>query len=308
MNPPPTVRPRDWVAGVLLLLLMPNPLRMHNNALVAFQFLLMMWMAALAFRSWWRYRQETLPLARAFALTKSLQAQWQSVLGEGYQFQPLPADGVRLSSPYGPIYHLYPLNPEYVVVPGQWVSTSQQLHLAGQEAARILHVDSRAGETLVQGDEVILHGGLEHAVEQISFWEKPVAQEYVIRQQGREVESKALAALDRTFSGWSIQKGLLMRYGGDVDALLTRPDGKVFSVEIKSHRGPPDLKEGVLHFGRDEKAGVQEQLHLQARETNGQAVCWQPRAGYGIKWIDGVLFVGGKAQLLREVLGETAAQ
>ena len=65
------------------------------------------------------------------------------------------------------------------------------------------------------------------------------------------------------------------------------------------------MQDDVLHFGRDAKNDVQRQLHHQAEETRGKSVCWQPEAEYGIETLDGVIFVGGSAALLRRALDDT---
>ncbi len=136
----------------------------------------------------------------------------------------------------------------------------------------------------------------------MGFWETAALNEQAVRQRGRDVEVWALDALEGVFAGWTVRRSLLMRRGGDVDAVLTRPDGQVFRADVKSHRGMPSLKAGVLYLGQSEKGSVQIQLHLQAQETGGQAVCWQPEAQYGTLWLGGLLFVGGSASLLQHTL------
>lgn len=309
-EPYPLFRLRDYVSGVLLLLFFPNLFVLQRHPLEgSITVFIYTWLLILAIRNWWHYQRQRRPLVKAHALTTHLLETLSPSLGQGYTFQPLTthsSQGSRIITPAGVMYHVYPLAEDASVTPGEWVSTPEQRQLAGQEEATLLLVNRQGGPPLAQGHEVVLFGGLSQLGEQVAFWEEARHLEDAARERGREVEAQALTALETAFPGWGVRRNLLMRRGGDVDAVLTRPDGTVFSVDVKSHRGAPTLHGGVLHFGRDEKGEVQAQLHLQARETGGQAVCWQPDASYGVRDLDGLRFVGGTVSELQQALSHGA--
>ncbi|MFC6592133.1 hypothetical protein ACFP81_09055 [Deinococcus lacus] len=121
---------------------------------------------------------------------------------------------------------------------------------------------------------------------------------------GLRVEKEAQAAAIEAFQDWKVLTGVLMPRGGDIDLLLTRPDGQAFAVDIKAHAGRPSLVDGVLHFAGDEKAAVQRQLHIQAEEAVAQPVCWQPRSAYAPIELDGILFVAGEVKFLQMALSK----
>ncbi|WP_102126492.1 hypothetical protein [Deinococcus planocerae] len=312
MPTPRLLRFRDLVVIALLILFFPIGLFRSPPSDTAdflgyrlgqFMWLLLwLWIAWRGWQGWQRHRRTVGPVLLAQDRLRTFQSGLGPRLGGGYTYTSLPTGGVRLGSPQGATYHLYPLAPGQTVTPGQWVSMPEQLQAARHEDARVLHVGQGGGAPLMQEDEVVFSGGLPQLAEQVAFWDEALAGENAARQRGRQVEAQALGQLDGVFAGWRIRKGLMMRTGGDVDALLTRPDGQLFSVDVKSHRGEPSLHDGVLYLGRDEKAGVQKQLHHQARETGGRPVCWQPEAQYGVRGLDGLLFVGGDARLLRQTL------
>lgn len=308
MPTPPLYRFRDLLAVALLIAFFPKGLflmsekEVNTNLYLVFWFLLWLYALGRVLQSWLRHREAIAPLLRARRWLSTLHKQLNPLLGQDYNYSGLPTGGVRLGSPQGATYHLYALAPQQTVTPSNWVSTPPQLRLAREEDAQILHVGQGGGAPFIQDDEVVFYGGLPQLAEQVGFWDESLAGENAARERGRRVETEALGQLDAVFRGWRIRKGLLMRSGGDVDALLTRPDGQLYCVDVKSHRGEPSLQEGVLSLGRDEKAGVQKQLHHQARETGGRPVCWQPEAQYGVRGLDGLLFVGGDVRLLRRTL------
>jgi len=242
-------------------------------------------------------QDEQLELQRS----RARQARLSLHFSAAYTMTDLPERGVQMTCPTGSRYHIYEVSPQ----DQDERLARQRTSLARRENAKLLYFDHQGGPAVIHGQEIWIRTGPSGLAEQIQFWESSVAHQQAVRQRGVDLEVQVLGQLDATFPGWRIQKGLLMRHGGDVDALLTRPDGKVFSVDVKSHRGTPALMQGVLHFGRAEKGDVQRQLQLQAQSTGGQGVCWQPEAGYGTVWLDGLLFIGGDVLQLREELSAT---
>lgn len=327
---PPLFRVKDIVFGVLFLFFSVSfrayaPWTLEGIAFRVVYF----WLLFLAVRHWWAYRRRVAPQIKAHQdavarqaaqqaqeaeqqrAAQALQAAQQEAsqtladslaphLGQGYTLTPLVPAGVRLTCPSGTLYHVYALLPQDTVSPQR--PAVQQGQLARSERATLLRLDDGGGAAEIHGQDVVLHTGPHGLAEQVSFWERAAQHEQAVRQRGRDVETQAVQHLAGVFPGWLIRLGVLMRRGGDVDAVLTRPDGRVFSVDVKSHRGTPELVDSVSYLGRSEKGAVQRQLQLQAQETGGQAVCWQPEAGYGVLRLDTLLFVGGDGLVLREAL------
>jgi hypothetical protein len=310
MPSPPLFRFRDLAFGFLFLSYTLSFAAFPYTSVegVAFR-VVYFWLLFLAVRGWWRYRRRVGPEVRQFHQTQNRRRISQGLrvaltphFTADYSLAPLDEGGVQLTAPTGTIYHIYGLGPQDIVVGSDAGSARQRANQARSQQATTIYLDQQGGPAVVQGYEVWIRTGPAGLAEQVVFWEAPRAQEQAARQRGVEVEAQALGHLKTAFSGWRIQMGLLMRHGGDVDALLTRPDGRVISVDVKSHRGTPNLVDGVLYLSRTEKSGVQRQLHLQAQETGGQGVCWQPEANYGVMELDGLLFVGGDVWQLREAL------
>ena len=189
------------------------------------------------------------------------------LLDAGHSYGLLDTGGIRLTTPSREVYHLYPLDPGVTVSRGQAVASQTQRQAAKQEGASLLFIGDGGGAPVAGKDEVVLPGGLTQLAEQVQFWDERAAAtlraqeaEQRARERGVEVEVQALAQLAGAFPGWRVRTGLLMRSGGDVDALLTRPDGRTYCVDVKSHRGPATLQDDVLHFGRDARNDVRRQL------------------------------------------------
>ena len=301
-------RKRDLVALVLLLLFFPTfaffPITAKNPLESPLRIGALWWpvVTFLCLRGWYRYRRSVAPRLRTQRRTTVLKARLIPLFGKAYLFGRLDTGGVAMSTPGGASYHVYALDPKSSAARGEARSTQDQRQAARRDGATLLLLGQGGGAPVAGGGEVVLPGGLPQLVEQVEFWDEAASSERQARERGIQVEAQALAQLASAFPGWRIRTGLLMRSGGDVDALLTRPDGQVYCIDVKSHRGPPELQGGVLYFGRDAKDGVQQQLHLQARETGGQSVCWQPEAEYGVRQLDGMTFVGGGVKLLQQTL------
>lgn len=151
-----------------------------------------------------------------------------------------------------------------------------------------------AGQALVQLGGVQLGGDVAAVAEQLVYWDDVVGRDRARRQAGVDAERQAVEALQRTAPpGWRVQAGLLMTGGGDIDALLTGPDGARWVVEVKSHRGAPSLIGGTLHFGQDEKGDVWTQVRRQAREADARPIVWQPLADHAPWNREGVTFLAG---------------
>lgn len=186
----------------------------------------------------------------------------------------------------------------------------------------LVHFEKAVARTENMGGAYVL--AQDKLAEQIDYWEQierrsrniqeppapPTEAERLEQQKaeearlrGIEVEKEYQAQAQAVLTDWKVQTGLLMSRSGDIDLLLTTPDGQqTFAVDIKSHRGIPSLRDGVLHFGNSEKQKVQLQLHTQAAEALAQPVCWQPCAHYAWRKLDGILFVSGNAHQLRAAL------
>ncbi|WP_420594332.1 hypothetical protein [Deinococcus sp.] len=306
---PPLFRFRDIAIGVFFLFFATafRGFPAGTPEGIAFR-IVYFWLLFIVVRRWWRYRRRMAPQVQAYqaqqalvAASRELAATLSPHLGQGYALTSLDNTGVRLTCPSGTRYHVYALAFESDTASVR-DAARQQATLARSEGVTILRLDHRGGAALIQGQEIILHTGASGLAEQVEFWEQATLKEQAIRQRGLDVEARALDELDRALPTWQVRRGLLMRRGGDVDAVLTRPDGLVFCLDVKSHRGTPHLVDGVLHLGRTEKGAVLRQLRLQAQETGGLSVCWQPEADYGDVLLEGVMFVGGPIWVLLEVL------
>ncbi|GGO29795.1 hypothetical protein [Deinococcus humi] len=315
--PPPLFRFRDLALGVIFVFFLASfqGLPVTSGLGIGFR-VVYFWALYLALRHWWAYHRSVAPRRQAHQLALTEQAAQRACalerqqasqalaaavsphLPAGLTVTPLDNTGVRLVGESGTRYHVY-AQPSGPVSAAE---TRDQTALARREGATVVRLDLHGGPSTVQGQEIWLHAGVQGLAEQVGFWEAAALNEQAVRQRGHDVEAWALDELESIFATWTVRRGLLMRRGGDVDAVLTRPDGQVFSVDVKSHRGTPSLKAGVLYLGQSEKGGVQSQLHLQAQETGGQAVCWQPEAQYGTLLLGGLLFIGGPASLLQHAL------
>lgn len=64
---------------------------------------------------------------------------------------------------------------------------------------------------------------------------------------GEEAVAKTLAPL--IHSGWAVEYGVRDRRVGDVDMVLVSPSGKVFTIDVKSHRGQVTARGDTLYRG-----------------------------------------------------------
>lgn len=164
-------------------------------------------------------------------------------------------------------------------------------------------------ESVAAGDRPHFQGGAGFVAKQLLYWEEVAAREAARRRRGVDVEREAVRALQTSApSGWTVRIGLLLSAKrGDIDALLTGPGGERVVVEVKSHRGLPQMRENLLYFGSDEKGEVFDQVRCQAREADALPIVWQPLASYKTRRLSGVTFVSGNsAKAVWDVVTEGA--
>jgi len=125
------------------------------------------------------------------------------------------------------------------------------------------------------------------------------------RQHGRDTERQATADVRAALpNDWKLRTGVVLSAGGDADLELTRPDGRVFVVEIKSRRDLPARPgDDVPGPGRATWPDLADQARLAARQLGGTPVLWQPLAPERSGSVTGTL-PGGAAVT---VLGGSAA-
>lgn len=81
------------------------------------------------------------------------------------------------------------------------------------------------------------------------YWEKRIKQ----AQQGGEAEDKIGKLLEQ-LPGWRIEHGLYFEKIGDVDFVVTSPDGRSFVIDVKSHKGMVSNASGKLSIVTDLRA------------------------------------------------------
>lgn len=64
---------------------------------------------------------------------------------------------------------------------------------------------------------------------------------------GEEAVARSLAPL--IHSGWAVEYGVRDRRVGDVDVVLVSPNGKVFTIDVKSHQGQVTAQGDTLYRG-----------------------------------------------------------
>lgn len=94
--------------------------------------------------------------------------------------------------------------------------------------------------------------------------------------QGAAAEEEMALVFDRLKSqGWKVEYGLRDRRVGDIDVFLVSPNGKAFTIDVKSHRGFVYAKQGALYrrYGKD-SAPFEKDFLAQAKR---QALTMQER-------------------------------
>lgn len=81
------------------------------------------------------------------------------------------------------------------------------------------------------------------------YWEKRIRQ----AQQGGEAEDQVGKILERLPAEWKIDHSVYFTNMGDVDFVVTSPEGRTFVIDVKSHKGFVSIATGKLSIITDRK-------------------------------------------------------
>lgn len=129
------------------------------------------------------------------------------------------------------------------------------------------------------------------------------------RIRGKIVEESSLSDV-KLPHGWSMRKSVGSRFGGDIDAVVTKPNGSVFAIEIKSYSGVVARRSWWIfgpvrlyyRSGSRVSGDPVGQAMRNAQSAGGKAVIWLPRDTSRprvTRFLSLIVVHGGERQLRR---------
>lgn len=236
---------------------------------------------------------------RSFAHLRPLRAAWiASDLQYGALLPLLPKTWQMARPELGVLALLAPHSRALLLLGAQPPMPDALLDLAGQWGVRPGRwVPDWTGEpeVIAESSGHTYLGPAELVARQLLYFDEIAELKAGKRQAGRALElERGQALLASAPPGWMVRlKVVMLTSNEDIDALVTGPDDQRWNVDIKSHRGPPSLRDGVLHLASDPMDRILEQLKRQSREAFSRPLVWQPQATHTRQYIDGVTFISG---------------
>lgn len=129
----------------------------------------------------------------------------------------------------------------------------------------------------------------------------------VWRRHGQSFEKAVLSHLSVP-PGWRLKKDIRDPRLGNIDAQIERPDGRRFTIEIKSWQGVSIDRQGRLRRanGRPLDKNPLDQCRMQAAHARATPVLWVPKGQAAACLVDGVIIVMGADRILIDTLIQVA--
>lgn len=175
----------------------------------------------------------------------------------------------------------------------------------GHQAMRLIWLPRAQGRVQLEEGLTIVSGDAMTFVRELQDWEAMALRVEANdpSRLGLLEEDKAIQeALTAFPKDWVISRNKMLRFGGDVDLYIVRPDGLIINVDIKLRQGVPVLKEGAQNGGKDWQE-IHDQLVTQSQQTGGVPVVWQRQGrSPGLHRFGRCISIHGDADLLRQHL------